>query len=285
MTPLAPFRGAGRSIFGRHDETHGGAKLYLPTRKLLPKFTVRSAGCSSSLECAYGNVRIARPAQLRPRHWRRSNAWKIEHDPRSACSRCSVADSGVSTGLPVHTAAGAKQKWHAAPTGGDVAARGCEPESSSAAITTPGYRSLLPSETASLSVGRLLVGGVRLDCVEASISDQLRDGWQGRPDPGPVRIDVCRDAPRAVRRPDERGRAAVRELGPTPDPCVRGRAPPGPSVKSPHGLTTARRPRPSKTAAMSPQQVRRARTCFHFAVAESGSGRPCYLPGAMPSSR
>ena len=83
-----------------------------------------------------------------------------------------------------------------------------ERQSSSATIATPVVAACRVGTTTSLSVRRLLVGGVRFDCVEASISDQTLDRRHGRPDPGPVWVDIRRDAPRAVRRPDERGRAA-----------------------------------------------------------------------------
>lgn len=47
-----------------------------------------------------------------------------------------------------------------------------------------------------LSIGRLFAVGVSGDCVKASIREEPFDRRDGRPYPGPVWVDVRRDAPR-----------------------------------------------------------------------------------------
>ena len=72
------------------------------------------------------------------------------------------------------------------------------------------FEPLRPAARASgpLSVCGLLANGVSGDRVEASISDESVDHRHGRSDPGPMWVDVCRDAPRVVRRPHQCWRAA-----------------------------------------------------------------------------
>ena len=90
--------------------------------------------------------------------------------------------------------------------------------SSSWSRKSAGFRSQRQRRRGPLSIGRLFAVGVNGDCVKASIREEPFDRRDGRPYPGPVWVDVRRDAPRMVRRPHERGRATQGELRQAPNP-------------------------------------------------------------------